>query len=76
MQVEEGDVFGGTVNFAARVIGAIRGAEIWLSVRAKEDIDRLGAAGHQRLEWQRHDRVKMKGFRGAFTLWSLHEPPE
>ena len=28
MQVEEGDVFGGTVNFAARVIGSIKGPEI------------------------------------------------
>ena len=36
MHVEEGDVFGGTVNFAARVVGAIKGAEIWLSDRAKE----------------------------------------
>ena len=33
LQVEEGDVFGGTVNFAARVIGAIQGAEIWMSAR-------------------------------------------
>ncbi len=50
MHVEEGDVFGGTVNFAARVVGAIKGAEIWLSDRAKEDIDRLGAAQHKQLE--------------------------
>jgi len=35
MHVEEGDVFGGTVNFAARVVGAVKGAEIWLSDRAK-----------------------------------------
>ena len=54
MHVEEGDVFGGTVNFAARVIGAIRGAEIWLSQRAKEDIDRLGAAKYKQLKWERH----------------------
>ncbi|MGB5100660.1 MAG: hypothetical protein WBN94_08705 [Methanothrix sp.] len=51
MHVEEGDVFGGTVNFAARVVGAITGAEIWLSDRAKEDIDRLGAVQHKRLGW-------------------------
>ena len=37
MQVDEGDVFGGTVNFAARMVGAIKGDEIWLSSRAKED---------------------------------------
>ncbi len=74
MQVEEGDVFGGTVNFAARVVGAITGGEIWLSDRAKEDIEGLGAARYKRLEWERHDRVEMKGFRGAFTLWSVQKP--
>ena len=71
MHVEEGDVFGGTVNFAARVVGAIKRAEIWLSDPAKQDIDRLGAAEHKRLQWQRHDRVKMKGFPRTFRLWSL-----
>lgn len=71
MQVEEGDVFGGTVNFAARVVGAISAAEIWLSDRAKEDVDRLGAAQHRQLRWQRHDQVIMKGFPGSFVLWSL-----
>ncbi len=44
MRVEEGDVFGGTVNFAARVVGAVQDAEIWLSERAKEDIDRISEA--------------------------------
>jgi len=76
MQVEEGDVFGGTVNFAARVVGSIEGAEIWLSDRVKEDIERLGAPRHARLKWQRHDGVRMKGFPGTFRLWSvLQRPP-
>jgi class 3 adenylate cyclase len=72
MQVEEGDVFGGTVNFAARVIGAIKGAEIWLSDQAKEDIDRLGSNKHKHLKWQRQEGILMIGFLGVFTLWSLH----
>lgn len=71
MQVEADDVFGGTVNFAARVVGAIKGPEIWLSARAKEDIDRLGAAKHKHCIWERHDGVAMKGFAGGFTLWRL-----
>jgi len=71
MQVEEGDVFGGTVNFASRVIGTILGAEIWLSDRAKEDIDRLGARKHKHLKWEQHEAVTMKGFLGVFALWSL-----
>jgi WD40 repeat protein/class 3 adenylate cyclase/GTPase SAR1 family protein len=71
MHVEEGDVFGGTVNFAARVVGAIKGAEIWLSDRAKDDISRLGARRHKHLTWEQHEGVAMKGFPGKFTLWSI-----
>ena len=75
MRVEEGDVFGGTVNFAARVVGAVKDAEIWLSERAKEDIDRLGAGKHQRLQWERHEGAAMKGFPGKWTLWALKQEP-
>jgi class 3 adenylate cyclase len=73
MQVEENDVFGGTVNFAARVVGAIAGAEIWLSDKAKDEIKQLGSGRHRGLEWTRHLDQKMKGFPGAFTLWSLKD---
>ncbi len=71
MQVEEEDVFGGTVNFAARVVGAIKDAEIWMSDRAKEDIDRGGSAKFKNLKWERHDGVALKGFSGKFTLWAV-----
>ena len=71
MQVEGNDVFGGTVNFAARVVGAIKDAEIWLSERAKEDIVALKASRHSGLNWQQQNAVVMKGFPGTFTLWSL-----
>jgi len=70
MQVEAGDVFGGTVDFAARVVGAVGGAEIWLSERAKEDIDSLGKKGYMNLRWDKHPDVTLKGFPGKFTLWS------
>ncbi|MBN1396441.1 MAG: hypothetical protein JXA06_00240 [Bacteroidetes bacterium] len=72
MQVEQGDVFGGTVNLASRIIGAIKDAEIWLSEQAKVDIDRLGANRYQYLRWKQHDKVALKGFPNIFTLWSLH----
>ena len=71
LQIEEGDVFGRTVNFAARVVGAIKGAEIWLSEQAKADIEVLGARRHEELQWQRHDGVELKGFAGTFALWSV-----
>jgi WD40 repeat protein/class 3 adenylate cyclase/GTPase SAR1 family protein len=71
MTVEENDVFGGTVNFAARVVSAIKGPEIWLSDQAKADLDSSGAKQHTKLKWGRQDGVEMKGFNGTFTLWSL-----
>jgi WD40 repeat protein/class 3 adenylate cyclase/GTPase SAR1 family protein len=71
LQIEEGDVFGRTVNFAARVVGAIKGTGIWLSEQAKADVDVLGARRHEELQWKRHKEVPLKGFTGAFTLWSV-----
>ena len=71
MQVDEDDVFGGAVNFAARVVGAIKGPEIWLSDQAKKDIDGYGAKQYKHLEWQEQKDIQMKGFIGTFTLWSL-----
>ncbi|MBV8935652.1 MAG: hypothetical protein JO095_07595 [Alphaproteobacteria bacterium] len=71
LQIEEGDVFGRTVNFAARVVGAIKHAEIWLSEQAKADIDVLGARRHEELQWHKHENIRLKGFDGTFTLWSV-----
>jgi class 3 adenylate cyclase len=75
LQIEKGDVFGRTVNYAARVVGAIKGAEIWLSEQAKADVDVLGARRHEELEWERHEGVELKGFVGSYTLWSLSNAP-
>jgi len=70
VNVAESDVFGTEVNFAARVVHAIEGAEIWLSARAREAIDRAGARHQRDLQWQQHDDVDLKGL-GKYTLWSL-----
>jgi class 3 adenylate cyclase len=69
--VDEGDVFGREVNFAARVVGAIKGAEIWLSAPAMHDIDKLGAHRFADLRWELHDVASLKGFEGTYRLWSL-----
>ena len=69
-------MFDGTVNFAARVVGAVKDAEIWVSERAKENIDRLGAGKHKGLKWARHEGVAMKGFPGRFTLWAVEDKTE
>lgn len=70
MQVAENDVFGGAVNFAARVVGSIKGPEIWLSNEAKTDLDKFGGQ-YESLLWQEQKDIEMKGFINTATLWSL-----
>jgi len=72
MHVEANDVFGDTVNFAARVAGASSEAKVWLSCRAKEDVEKVGAGKHKHLVWVKHDDFAMKGFPGKFSLWAVN----
>ena len=65
VEVADGDVYGTEVALASRVVSAIAGAEIWLSDRAKEDVERAG--GHRGLQWHPHDAVELKGI-GAERL--------
>jgi predicted ATPase/DNA-binding winged helix-turn-helix (wHTH) protein/class 3 adenylate cyclase len=64
------DVFGTEVDVAARVVGGIKGAEIWLSDQAKRDLERAGARRHSGLQWLSHEDVELKGI-GRERLWSL-----
>jgi len=70
MHVEENDVFGGTVNFAGRIIRSITGPEIWLSDEAKNQVGPMQRFAN--LQWQQHDNIEFKGFPGTCTLWSVH----
>lgn len=72
MHLENMDVFGSAVNFAARVAGAIQNAGIWLSDEARKHLDSLGAPRHNELRWIQHSDTHLKGFEGIFTLWSLN----
>jgi class 3 adenylate cyclase len=71
---DEGDVFGRTVNFAARVVGAIKDAEIWLSAEARSDLDSFGARRFEDMHWEPHDNIRFKGFNGAFRHKSPAPP--
>ena len=73
MHVEENDVFGGTVNFAGRIIRAVKGAEIWMSDEAKKQVGPLSAK-YDSIQWQQHDEIHFKGFPGTWTLWSVGMP--
>jgi WD40 repeat protein/class 3 adenylate cyclase len=74
VQVEEEDAFGGMVNYAARVVGHAKGAEIWLSDRAYQDVQSERARAHAGLVWTQHPNCELKGFRGTHTLWSAVSP--
>jgi class 3 adenylate cyclase len=71
VRIDEDDAFGRMVNFAARVVGAIKGAEIWMSDRAYSDIIAERAAGHRHLVWNKQGGLALKGFDGRHTLWRL-----
>ena len=71
MHVEENDVFGGTVNFAGRIIRSIKGAEIWLSDEAKKCVDPRSPRFAE-IRWEQHNDVHFKGFPGTWTLWSAN----
>lgn len=71
VHVEEEDAFGAMVNYAARVIGQAKGAEIWISNEAKADIAQESALRHSDLEWDSHAGCELKGFPGRYVLWSL-----
>jgi class 3 adenylate cyclase/GTPase SAR1 family protein len=73
VQVEEEDAFGGMVNFAARVVGHAKGAEIWLSDRAHQDVQAERSRAHANIGWTEHPDCEMKGFKGKHTLWSVSE---
>ncbi len=69
--VEENDLYGATVNYAARVVAQPQGAEIWLSNEAKNHVDQEGAQHHATLGWVNHSGLEIKGFPGKHILWSL-----
>jgi len=66
VEVTADDIFGAEVALASRVVGAVADAEIWLSSRARQDVDRAGVREER---WQPHD-VNLKGI-GYVQLWSL-----
>lgn len=69
--VEENDVYGATVNYAARVVASPQDAEVWLSSEAKSHVDQEGAPHQALLRWLNHTGLEIKGFPGKHILWSL-----
>jgi small GTP-binding protein len=69
--VEEEDAFGSMVNFTNRVESKAKGAEIWASDRAYEDIKTERLQRLATVLWEKHPGCALKGFKGRFRLWSV-----
>jgi len=69
--VEDADLHGSAVNYAARVVGAAKGPEIWLSSEAKSHVDQHRDPHHAKLTWLEHPGLEIKGFAGKHILWSV-----
>jgi WD40 repeat protein/class 3 adenylate cyclase len=71
VSIKGGDAFGAMVNYTARVANSAGGPELWVSDRAKGDIDEEKAKAHGKLRWQEHLDCELKGFSGSHRLWSV-----
>jgi hypothetical protein len=71
VSVKESDVFGTNVALAARVAGAFKGAEIWLSAEAMCDFNYYRPERFNHLKWTPH-RIKPNGFSDT-TFWAMSE---
>ena len=71
MIVEEEDVQGAAVSYAARVINMAERGGVWLSNEIKNHIDQEKAQRHANIRWQQHPDCELKGFPGQHTLWSV-----
>lgn len=75
VRIRENDAFGGTVNFAARLQGLAKGAEVWVSDKVKRSIDEEGEERLTRLPWKHHlvtaDETLLKGFKGEHHVWQV-----
>jgi WD40 repeat protein/class 3 adenylate cyclase len=71
VRIKAGDAFGAMVNFTARLAALAPGSEIWLSDRAKGDVDEEKAQAHEGLAWAEHAACELKGFAGTHRLWSV-----
>jgi len=69
--IEEGDVYGATVNYAARVVASAAGAEVRLSSEAKSHVEQEGDPRHAVLRWQAQRDLELKGFPGKQILWAV-----
>lgn len=69
--VEDDDVQGAAVSYAARLLDQAADGGVWISDEVKNHVDQERAARHAQLRWRGHPDVVLKGFEGPQRLWSL-----
>jgi class 3 adenylate cyclase len=68
--IEDEDVQGAAVSYAARLLDLGREGGIWLSAEVKGHLDQEKAARHEKLAWRSRSDVELKGFPGPQVLWT------
>lgn len=71
VSVDDGDVYGTTVNYAARVASSAAGADVRLSSEAKSHVEQEGDPRHAALRYAPLRDQEMKGFPGKHILWEV-----
>ena len=71
--VENEDVQGAAVSYAARIIARAGGGGIWFSDEVKGHLDQEKSPHHDSLDWHHHPDCEIKGFPGHHDLWSVNE---
>lgn len=69
--VEEEDVQGAAVSYAARLVDLKTQGCIWVSSEIKGHLDQEKAARHAQLVWEHHPGMELKGFIGPQDLWTI-----
>ena len=71
--VEDGDVQGAAVSYAARLMDQAREGGLRISDEVKSHLDQEKAARHAGLSWRRKPEVQLRGFPGPQVVWELRE---
>lgn len=71
--VEDGDVQGAAVSYAARLMDQACDGGLRISDEVKGHLDQEKAARHDDLSWRRKPEVRLRGFPGPQVVWELRE---
>lgn len=71
--IEDEDVQGAAVSYAARLMDQAREGGLRISDETKGHLDQEKAARHAGLSWRRKPEVQLRGFPGPQVVWELQE---